>query len=111
FESYGDSGGASRFFYCAKASSSERSQGLDKPSSHPTVKPLALMQYLINLIMPPNPDAILLDPFAGSGTTILAAKQLLRNAIGIEISEEYAEIARKRIENAKVPLEQYELDL
>ena len=139
FSNHNDSGGASRFFYCAKASSSERNAGLEgmplkekktlndyvRPSdgrtapkcgspsqnNHPTVKPLALMQYIIKLIMPPNPQAILLDPFAGSGTTIVAAKQLRRNAIGIEISAEYAEIARKRIENAKVPAEQYEMNL
>ena len=66
------------------------------------------MRYLIKLIMPPNPDAILLDPFAGSGSTIVAAKQLRRNAIGIEIFEEYAEIARKRLENMQLPIEQFE---
>jgi len=104
---FGDSGGASRFFYCAKASSAERNAGLDKPSVHPTVKPLALMQYLIKLIMPPNPEAVLLDPFAGSGTTIVAAKQLGRSAVGIEISEDYFEIAENRLRAAKEP----ELDL
>ena len=103
--------GASRFFYCAKASSSERNAGLDKPSVHPTVKPLALMQYLIKIIMPPNPEAFLLDPFAGSGTTIVAAKQLRHNAIGIELSPDYAEIAQKRLDAYKITLEQFELDL
>jgi len=98
---------ASRFFYCAKASSRERGED----NTHPTIKPIALMQYLIKLVMPPNPDAVLLDPFAGSGTTIVAAKQLGRNATGIELSSEYAEIACKRIESCKIPLEQYELAL
>lgn len=121
-----DSGGASRFFYCAKASSNERNEGLKglplgapvatgrskpdigrkDPSSylranhHPTVKPLKLMEYLIKLIMPPQ-DGILLDPFAGSGTTILAAKNLGYNAIGIEKTPEYCKIAIGRINNEK----------
>jgi 16S rRNA G966 N2-methylase RsmD len=62
---------------------------------HPTVKPLKLMSYLITLGSREN--EIVLDPFAGSGTTILAAKQMGRNATGIEISPEYCEIARKRL--------------
>jgi site-specific DNA-methyltransferase (adenine-specific) len=69
------------------------------------------MKYLITLVMPPNPKAVVLDPFAGSGTTILAAKQLNRNAIGIELSPEYAEIARNRVSSFEIPLEQYELAL
>jgi DNA modification methylase len=119
---HNDSGGASRFFYCAKASPSERNAGLEdmplkigvgmnatvcgdtrtgkittQQNNHPTVKPVKLMQYLLKLVMPPNPEAILLDPFAGSGTTILAAKQLGFNAIGIEKENEYVEIANNRI--------------
>lgn len=66
-EGYEDFGGASRFFYCAKASQSERGQGND----HPTVKPIALMRYLVRLVTPPA--GIVLDPFVGSGTTGLAA--------------------------------------
>ena len=114
--------GASRFFYCAKASSRERNEGLEElpmkdpeftcrlsndglhgnhnprsKNNHPTVKPLKLMEYLIKLVMPPK-GGLLLDPFAGSGTTILAAKRLGFEAIGIEKSSEYCEIARKRIE-------------
>ncbi len=116
-------GGASRFFYCAKASSSERNEGLSSLESkethrfgkgigegkdpnapsidknnHPTVKPIKLMEYLIKMVMPPS-GGLLLDPFAGSGTTILAAKRLGFDAIGIEKSEEYSKIARARIEN------------
>ena len=102
--SFNDSGGASRFFYCAKASSSERNAGLeDKKCSHPTVKPLKLLEYLLKFIMPPNPDAIVLDPFLGSGSTLVAAKRHGYNAVGIEISKEYCEIAEKRIAYAKKP--------
>jgi DNA modification methylase len=89
---------ASRFFYCPKASSSERNKGLDKPCSHPTVKPIAIMKYIIKLLAPPGAPT-LLDPFAGSGTTLLAAKQLDINAIGIEKEEEYYNIAKARINN------------
>lgn len=92
---HNDSGGASRFFYCAKASPSERGE-----NNHPTVKPLKLMEYLIKLVMPPK-DGILLDPFAGSGTTIVAAKNLGYEAVGIELEQEYCEIANKRIESVK----------
>jgi len=115
-----NSGGASRFFYCAKASSSERNEGLEclpeqsnmrvnapreselakfateVKNNHPTVKPLKLMEYLIKLVMPPK-DGVLLDPFAGSGTTILAARRLGYTAIGIEKEQQYCEIARARI--------------
>ena len=69
-------------------------------NNHPTVKPLKLMKYLITLVMPPK-DGILLDPFAGSGSTILAAHQLGVKAIGIEKQAEYVEIASKRIEYYK----------
>lgn len=91
----GDSGGASRFFYCAKASTSERNGSI-----HPTMKPLRLMEYLIKLVMPPK-DGLLLDPFAGSGSTILAAKRLGFSAIGIEKEAEYAEIARSRLNSVE----------
>jgi site-specific DNA-methyltransferase (adenine-specific) len=62
---YNDSGGASRFFYVAKASRSERREGND----HPTVKPLALLRYLAALTQTPT-GGVILDPFMGSGTTI-----------------------------------------
>lgn len=65
---------------------------------HPTVKPLSLMRYLITLISPPQ-NALILDPFAGSGTTILAAKHLGISAVGIEKIEEYVTIARARLES------------
>ena len=87
-----DTGGASRFFYCAKASPSERGEG----NIHPTVKPLKLIEYLIKLIMLPK-DGVLLDPFVGSGTTLIAAHNLGYEAIGIEKEEKYYEIAEKRV--------------
>lgn len=91
---YGDSGGASRFFYVAKASRKERGEG----NVHPTVKPLALMRYLVTLITPPG--GIVLDPFAGSGSTLVACAQLGFPAIGIELSEEYCEIIARRVDHA-----------
>lgn len=63
---------------------------------HPTEKPLELIKLLITKSS--NEDDIILDPFLGSGTTAVACKQLNRNYIGIELSEEYCEIARKRLE-------------
>lgn len=79
---YGDSGGASRFYYCAKASPSERNG-----SHHPTIKPIALMRYLVRLVTPP--DGIVLDPFAGTGTTLKAAQLEGFNYVGIEKQTEY----------------------
>lgn len=121
-------GSPSRFFYCAKASSAERNNGCDelplketsckygynedrgregyispspKQNNHPTVKPIALMKYIIKLLAPPGTPT-LLDPFAGSGSTLIAAKEMGINAIGIEKEGEYCEIARKRIDNRKI---------
>ncbi len=86
------SGGASRFFYCAKTSQKERGE----ENKHPTVKPIALMKYIIKLLAPPGAPT-LLDPFMGSGSTLLAAKELGINVIGIEKEKEYCEIAEARI--------------
>jgi len=116
----------SRFFYCAKASSSERNKGLEGlpdqssscnlrqqgglpkannefkvKNSHPTVKPIALMKYILKLLAPPG-NPICLDPFSGSGSTLCAAKELDISCIGIEKESEYVEIARKRIEGNNV---------
>lgn len=119
-----DSGGsAARFFYCAKASKEERNRGCEDKeekrdadrendsmalsnrlhnktnlkNNHPTVKPIALMKYLINLVTPPN--GTVLDPFMGSGSTGVAAKDNGFNFIGIELNKDYIEIAQKRIES------------
>lgn len=114
----GDSGGASRFFYCAKASKSERNAGLEgmpqqdtyseasatpmrdhraqalRANHHPTVKPIKLMRYLCKLITPPG--GTVLDPFMGSGSTGVAAKQEWFGFIGCELDSDYFEIAKTR---------------
>ncbi len=105
---YGDTGGASRFFYCPKADGSERHAGLgDKGASlfstgsepeanvHPTVKPIDLMRWLVRLVTPPG--GTVLDPFAGSGTTGCAAVLEGFDFIGLEREPEYVAIARARI--------------
>lgn len=92
---YADSetgGGASRFFYTSKASRADRGPGND----HPTVKPSDLMKWLVKLTATPTGGTIL-DPFMGSGTTVYAAKEMGRKAIGIELEERYCEIAAKRL--------------
>lgn len=117
-----DRGYASRFFYTAKASRSERNQGLwglqEEPvlwssgeqspgtfqspntrrqaqNHHPTVKPLELMRWLCRLITPPG--GLVLDPFMGSGSTLVAAKLEGFRALGIEREGAYFEIARRRL--------------
>ena len=117
-----DKGGASRFFYVAKASRAERNAGCegwyeidnsDKyngkfpcskadrfKNNHPTVKPLKLMEYLCLLTRTPT-GGIILDPFAGSGTTCIAAKKIGRDFIGIEREADYCAIARARIKVVK----------
>jgi len=144
--------GASRFFYCPKASRAERDAGLDDISVaskrvtdyahqvrecttcgsrsnrngrwpdcdhdnwewvpkkaeahkggnprniHPTVKPIALMRWLVRLITPP--DGIVLDPFTGSGTTLAAATLEGVNAVGIELTDDYLPIITGRCEHA-----------
>jgi site-specific DNA-methyltransferase (adenine-specific) len=87
--------GASRFFYCAKAAPSERDAGLEGVrNSHPTVKPVDLMRWLVRLAVPVGGSV--LDPFTGSGTTRLAAIAEGRQFVGIEQSPEYIEIAAGR---------------
>lgn len=93
--SYGDEGGASRFFYVAKASARERSAGLDRPNSHATVKPLTLMRHLVRLVTPPG--GVVLDLFTGSGTTGIAAILEGMRFVGIEKESEYLAIAQARI--------------
>ena len=86
-------GGASRFFYCAKARKSERP--VVNGVGHPTVKPLALMEHLVQLITPPG--GVLLDPFAGSGTTLEAATRLGFKSIGVELDEAYLPLIEHRL--------------
>jgi site-specific DNA-methyltransferase (adenine-specific) len=124
---YSDFGGASRFFYVAKANKKDRNEGLEelpevrhsdrnltdgvggdnprnrtnqaKQNFHPTVKPTALMQYLIRLVTPEN--GVVLDPFCGSGSTGKAAILENKNFIGIEMTNDYLPIIIGRLEYAE----------
>ncbi|MCX6343632.1 MAG: site-specific DNA-methyltransferase [Armatimonadetes bacterium] len=69
----------------------------DKTSEHCTVKPLDLMRYLIRLVVPQSHDHIVLDPFAGTGTTCVAAHEYGVGYVGIDINQRYCEIARERL--------------
>lgn len=95
---HSDSGGASRFFYVAKASRSERNKGLER-NIHPTVKPVQLMRYLIRLVTPKG--GTVLDPFLGSGTTAVAAIEEGVAWIGCEREAEYLDIIRARVAAAQ----------
>jgi site-specific DNA-methyltransferase (adenine-specific) len=108
---FNDNGSASRFFYTAKASQTERNWGLDgfesdtqRKNIHPTVKPIDLMRYLVRLVTPKG--GVCLDPFLGSGTTAVACKSEKFDYIGIELSQEYADIAEARI---KAEVVQYDI--
>lgn len=122
----GDAGSAARFFYCAKASKRDRDEGLEgfeprkvetmnnysapskgrtadknggpRANIHPTVKPTDLMRYLCRLVTPIG--GVVLDPFMGSGSTGKAAMLEGFQFIGCEMSPEYMEIAKERIEAA-----------
>lgn len=120
---FGDTGSAARFFYCAKASRTDRNEGLASSSTpalemgatmrdredadwparngnhHPTVKPTDLMAYLCRLVTPPG--GTVLDPFMGSGSTGKAAMREGFHFIGCELSPDYLEIARTRIEHER----------
>jgi site-specific DNA-methyltransferase (adenine-specific) len=119
---FSDSGGASRFFYVAKASKRDRNEGLEeleakygardngfsdkisdtnapRQNFHPTVKPTSLMEYLIKLVTPPN--GTVLDPFTGSGSTGKAAILQGFDFIGIEMTEEYLPIIEGRLKHAE----------
>ena len=87
----GDTGTASRFFYAAKASKADRAG-----SAHPTVKPVALMRWLVRLVTPPG--GIVLDPFAGSGTTAAAAAEEGFGSVLIEREPEYQADIRRRFD-------------
>ncbi len=101
-----DSGGASRFFYTAKVSTSERNDGLDDigeltKNPHPTMKPVSLTEYLAKLIIPPRgigrPRRLLI-PFCGVASEIVGALRAgWDDIVGIELSEEYAKIAMLRL--------------
>jgi hypothetical protein len=94
-EGYNDTGGASRFFYTAKASRHDRNQGGLANNTHPTVKPTELMRWLIRLVTPPG--GIILDPFGGSGSTGVAARAENVRCVLIEREPEYLNIIRDRL--------------
>ena len=123
---FGDEGSASRYFYCAKTSKKDRDEGLDalveaqttdgnirsnsetartfgansalRKNTHPTVKPTELMRYLCRLVTPKG--GVIVDPFMGSGSTGKAAVAEGFGFVGIEMSQEYFDIACARIEQA-----------
>jgi DNA modification methylase len=129
---FGDRGGASRFFYVAKASRRDRNEGLEeleaqrtgamqatadgsmltgsgnerttvRQNFHPTVKPTALMRYLIKLVTPPG--GTVLDPFTGSGSTGKAALLDGFQFVGVELTEEYLPIIEGRLRWASEQVE------
>ena len=91
---FGDTGGASRYFYTSKASRADRNTS-GANNTHPTVKPTDLMRWLVRLVTPPG--GVVLDPFAGSGSTLVAARAEGFRAIGIERETEYADIIAQRL--------------
>lgn len=125
---YGDRGGASRFFYVAKPSTSEKNRGItaanvresaraepigqlrnsrpegyyttEARNPHPTVKPVALMRWLVRLVTPPG--GTVLDPFGGSGTTAVAAIHEQHPCVIIEREAEYVEVLRARVDRARL---------
>lgn len=104
--SHSDSGGASRFFpvfkYQAKAPKKERpviERDDGTKVQHPTVKPLALMEWLTTLITPP--EGVILDPFAGTGTTLQAATNTGHRSIGIEADSDYIQLIHKRLDGGE----------
>jgi site-specific DNA-methyltransferase (adenine-specific) len=96
---YTDTGGASRFFYCAKASKRDRNTN-GAVNTHPTVKPTELMRWLIRLVTPPG--GIILDPFGGSGSTGVAAQADSVRCILIEREDEYLQIIRDRLDDGSL---------
>lgn len=121
-EPRGDTGSAARFFYCAKADRADRNDGCDgmperpllwssgaqspgtfqaegtrraSENNHPTVKPTDLMRWLCRLVTPPG--GVVLDPFAGSGSTGRGAIAEGMRFVGIELDPDYAAIADARI--------------
>lgn len=83
------------FDFVAKSFTSHRNP--DGKRQHPTQKPLQLMTWCVTRADKYGTCQTILDPFLGSGTTLVAAKELGRSAVGIEMNEEYAEIAAKRL--------------
>lgn len=129
--SQGNNGSAARFFFTAKASKGERERGLEsmekqetgamqgnlvsgqrlagiatpkRANTHPTCKPVKLMEWLVKLVCPPG--GLVLDPFSGSGTTLKACILTGRKGVGVEQEEPYCEITAKRLEKAVITKQQ-----
>ncbi len=118
---HADSGSASRFFYCSKASTQDRVfycrvcmgafpaaelrqhghdlEGSDHITSHPTVKPISLMRWLVRMVTPPGGQV--LDPFAGTGTTLQAAAEEGMDSVGVEQDAEYAAMCQSRLDRVR----------
>lgn len=93
---FGDSGSAARFFYVAKPSPQERHAGTET-NQHPTVKPIELMRYLVRMITPPG--ELVLDPYAGSGSTGAAALIEGRKSLLIDNDPGHEDLIRKRMQH------------
>ena len=101
---YADKGTAIRFFYSTKSSVKERTHNRTIKNDHPTVKNLELMKYLVKLISPK--EGIVYDPFAGSGTTLVACIELEYSFVGCELEQKYVDIANERISKTN-PLREF----
>lgn len=100
-----------KYFYCPKVNRAERHTG-NADNNHPTVKPVALMRYLVTLITPPGGKV--LDPFMGSGSTGMAVVEFGGEFTGCELDPDYVDIAERRISawlDKHQPLSKYETDL
>lgn len=119
---YGDEGGAARFFYTAKAAAKEKwsycrackvvfqhtaedafeehDAHKESVTSHSTQKPLDLMEYLVRLVT--QPGGIVVDPFAGTGSTAVASKRCGFNFVTCDIGEDYVKIAEARLAAATI---------
>ena len=93
-----------RFFYCAKASKKDRGEG----NTHPTVKPTALMEWLVKLVT--REGGVVLDPFMGSGSTGVACANLGRRFVGIEREWDYMQIAGPRVQGREREVGMVEAD-
>jgi DNA modification methylase len=93
---YGNYGGPSRFFYTSKAT------GRENYNTHPTLKPVDLCEWLVRIIT--KPGDLVLDPFAGSGTTGIAANHANRDYVLIEREPQYIEIIERRLKEVQTGL-------
>ena len=100
---HSDSGGASRFFYCPKTAKKEKTCDGHIENTHPTVKPVGLIEWIIRLSTPApqtmGRQPIVLDCFIGSGSTAIAAHRLGVDCIGIDANADYLDIAEQRLQN------------